>query len=366
MDFIKGKEKLLSIVIFVQTIVIIAMGAFIGIEKWQLYKAGKKKYSPPVVTVEAQPVRAMNFETFISAVGAVKSNETVTLRSQEGGFIKQIVFQSGSFVHKGDILVRFDDAVVNAQLDEAKARLFAAKTNFEREELLLKKEVTSKAAHDKAYAEFKMAEAAVATWKAKVALTVIKAPFDGLVGLKDVSAGAYIKPGEEIVTLDSVDPVIIDFRISETQHDRVSTGQSVDVEIDGFPDNIYTATIDAIDTQIEKMGHSLRVRASMPNPNNALKPGLFARVKFSGTVHENALVVPEGAVETEGNEEYVFAILDGVARRIPVKTAGRNGREVEITKGLAEGVMVVTAGQLRLSDGSPVIVVPEQKKTAYK
>lgn len=359
-------KSLWAIFALVELVIIICVALWALIAWLKDDDAAQKKYQLPTVTVEAKPVERTDFETFISAVGTLKANESIIVRPQEGGVIKSVSFSSGEYVKKGEVLLELEDRVLQAQLQEALAKRDTRKAEYDRAESLFAKKAYPKSKRDEALGNYKVSKASVDLMQAKVQQSILSAPFDGIVGLKDVSVGAYIKPGEEIVSLDNVDPILIDFRISEIHLDKVTVGQTVQVEIDGFSQNLYEATIEAIDPVVDAAGHSIRVRAKMQNRGRDLKPGLFARVRFTESLHEKTMIVPESAVETEGNQEFVYAVIDGIARRAPIKTGGRNGRDVEVKSGLQPGMMVVTSGQMRIGEGFPVIVVPDKKKLGYK
>ncbi len=359
------KKKIYTVIIMIQAIVIVSLTGWIGKGVWDHYQGSKRQYTPPTVTVESTPVELGDFETFITAVGTLKANEAIMLRPQDGGVVKEILFESGTYVKKGQVLLRLDDAVLKAQLAEAEAKLGSAKADYDRAHALFKQKAAPKSKLDETMGVYKRMEAEVAFNQAKLEQSVLRAPFSGFVGLKDVSVGSYLKPGEDIVSLDSADPIKVDFRISETHIDRLKVTQEVEVTVEGFPDHIYTAIIEAIDPVVDETGHSIRVRAVFDNKDQLLKPGLFSRVRFSNISHKDVMVVPEGAVETEGNEEYVYVVLDGVAHKASIKTGARNGKEVEVRSGLTTGTMVVTSGHLRVQEGTPVIVVPVHETQGY-
>lgn len=360
------KTSFFVIATIVQFLLLVGVGTWVGVEKWKVHKAQKKTFKLPTVTVEAQPVKRGDFETFISAVGTLKAKDSVVIRPETSGKVASVSFQSGSNVKKGDVLFSLDDRVIRAQLAEANAKLKNAKSEWVRYKKLFKEKAIQKSKLEQSQAAYEMAKAQADMMQARLNNTVLRAPFDGIIGIRDISPGSYVREGDEIVSLENIDPIYVDFRISEIYLERVKKGQTVEVEIDGFPQNLYEATIEAIDPGVDEKGHSIRVRGILPNPMKDLRPGLFARVRLPNTTHENIMLVPETSIETEGNEEFVFVILDGVARRAPIKTGGRNGKMVEVTAGLKPGMMVITTGQLRLGEGYPVITVDEKKKLKYK
>jgi membrane fusion protein (multidrug efflux system) len=169
-----------------------------------------------------------------------------------------------------------------------------------------------------------------------------------------------VKPGDEIVVLSDVDTMKVEFSIGETHLDKVQPGKEVDLEVDGFPDNIFKAQIEAIDANVDPLNHTLKVRASFSNINDGeLKPGLFARVKLLISSHPDAVMIPDSAVESRGTREYVHLVKNGVAVESPVRTGGRNGKQIEILSGINPDDIVVFVGGMRLGNNKPPVqVVP--------
>jgi len=291
-------------------------------------------------------------------VGTLKANESVIIRPEVEGVIQDIRFKSGDTVAKYDTLMSLQSGVYRALLKEAEAKLELYKGKYERARILYERRSGTLKERDEMYAQMKIAEAEVDKAKTQLAKTVIMAPFSGIIGLKSISPGAYVRVGEDLVTLDDLDPMKIEFRLGENMIDKVEIGKVVQVEIDGFPDNVFEARIEAIDTNIDPMGHSLRVRATLENKDELFKPGLYAKVKLLVSAHENVIMVPESAIESRGNQEYVYRVEDGKARYTVVKTGGRNGEKVEVLAGLKPGQTVIVAGQMKVQDKWPVMAVP--------
>lgn len=279
-----------------------------------------KKRELPQSIVEALPVELGTFETYTSVVGTLKANESVIIRPEVEGVIQDILFKSGDTVSKFDTLMHMQSGVYRALLKEAEAKLELYKGKYERAQILYDRKSGTLKERDEMYAQMKIAEAEVDKAKTQLGKTVIQAPFTGVIGLKNISPGAYVRVGEDLVTLDDLDPMKIEFRLGENMIDKVEVGKIVQVEIDGFPDNVFEAKIEAIDTNIDSMGHSLRVRAHLENKDELFKPGLYAKVKLLVSAHENVIMVPESAIESRGNQEYVYRVEDGKARYTVVKT----------------------------------------------
>lgn len=360
-NFFSFSPGALKGIVFIQTFALIGLLGFGG---WfymtHIRRAGDqmKKRELPQSIVEALPVELGTFETFTSVVGTLKSNESVIIRPEVEGVIQDIRFKSGDTVSKFDTLMHMQSGVYQALLKEAKAKLELYKGKYERAQILYDRKSGTLKERDEMYAQMKIAEAEVDKARTQLGKTVIQAPFTGVIGLKNISPGAYVRVGEDLVTLDDLDPMKIEFRLGENMIDKVEVGKVVQVEIDGFPDNVFEAKIEAIDTNIDPMGHSLRVRAHLENKDELFKPGLYAKVKLLVSSHENVIMVPESAIESRGNQEYVYRVEDGKARYTVVKTGGRNGEKVEILAGLKPGQTVIVAGQMKVQDKWPVMAVP--------
>jgi membrane fusion protein (multidrug efflux system) len=319
---------------------------------------------PPVRVIAGHPEKG-TFEQFTNIAGTLKATESVTLRPEVEGKVRDIYFTSGQRVKKGDKILKIEDAIYKANLEEAEAKLELGRSTYERALALLKRQAGTVKDKDKTYAEWQVTKAEVDKARSQLKKTLIVAPFDGILGLKNLSIGAYVKPGEEIVILSDMDPMNIEFSIAEQYLDKVQPGKDVTLEIDAFPDNVFRAQIESIDANVDPLNRSLKVRATFPNINDGeLRPGLFGRIKLLISSHEDVLMVPDSAVETRGTREYVYLVKNGVAVATPVKVGGRNGKMVEIQSGLEPEDTVVFVGSMKLQDSMPVQVIPQKAMQA--
>ncbi len=257
---------------------------------------------------------------------------------------------------KGAPLVRLDAAVTDAELQQARANLVLAKSKFDRAVDLARQNFISGQAKDEAENNYKVAQAAVALVEAKLAKTEIKAPFAGIIGLRVVSVGDYVKEGADLVNLEAIDPLKVDFRVPETFLRQVQVGQSVEVALDALPGKSYDGKVLALNPLVDAAGRAIVIRAQVKNQDAALRPGMFARVRLITRAEREALVLPEEALVPQGTEQFVFRIVDGKATRVKVETGQRRDGKVEVVSGVDKGDVIVTAGQLRLRDGAPVRV----------
>ena len=305
-----------------------------------------------VVTVER---RAMAYD--VSAVGSLVSNESVVLRPEIAGRIARIGFRDGEAVQRGAVLVELDNAVQRAELQQARAKLTLAKANSGRTEDLFARNFVSQSSRDNARAELDLARASLDLAQARLDRTVIRAPFAGVVGIRSVSPGDFVQDGDALINLEDIATLKLDFRLPELYLDRVQQGQALELATDVLPDETFAARVDAIDPLVDAQGRAVRLRASLANPAGRLRPGVFVRVRLVLAERPNVLVVPEAAlVAAPGNVQFVYQVLEGKAQRVDVTTGMRRDAVVEIVSGLAQGAQVVSAGQLKLRDGAPVLV----------
>ena len=310
----------------------------------------------PGVVVEAVKVVTAALPQTITAVGSLRSDESITVRPEVAGRINAILFNEGQRVTRGATLVRLDPSINEADTQQARANLKLAKSKFDRATDLAKSNFISGQAKDEAENNLRVAEASLQLAEAKLAKTEIKAPFAGIIGLRVMSVGDYVKEGADIVNLESIDPLKVDFRVPEIYMRQVQVGQPLEVTLDALPGKSHEGKVFAINPLVDATGRSIVIRALVKNADTALRPGMFARVRLITRDQQQALVVPEQAIVPAGDEQYVFRIVDGKAVRTRVLVGQRRDGKVEILSGLAAGDTIVSAGQLKLRDGVPVAV----------
>lgn len=324
--------------------------------------AGSKGPAGPAggfaVAVEVAKIAAADFSDAASAVGNLKSNESVVLRAETPGRIAAINFRDGAIVNKGALLVALDAAVQEAELQQARANLALAQSNHKRNQDLLERKFVSQQALDNSAAALKVQEAAVQLAEARVARMRIKAPFTGMVGLRNVSVGDYVKEAQDLINIEDIGTLRVDFKLPETYLGRVVKGQVVEVGSDALAGERFTAVLDAVDPMVDQGGRSISSRARLDNASGKLRPGMFVRVSLLFGERKNVLMAPEQAI-VPGAQPTVFKVVDGKAVATRVKLGIRRAAQVEIVDGLAAGDVVVTAGQLKLRDGAAVRAVGE-------
>jgi len=319
--------------------------------------AGAKGALPPgggAVAVEVARVAAGTIEDDIDAVGTLRSSESVVVRPEISGRIEQLNFTEGARVQKGQVIVALDDSVSAAELAQAKANLALAESSYNRTQELEKEKFVSATAKDQALNSLRVAQANVQLAQARLAKTKIVAPFGGIIGIRQVSVGDYVKEGQDLVTLEDISALKVDFRLPEQLLAVLKPGQTVEVATDAIPGRKFAATLDAIDPLVDQNGRAVLLRARLKNTEGQLRPGMFVRTRLIVSAREQALTVPEEALVPVGAEQFVFRVTDGKAQRVKVGTGVRRAGTVEIVSGLAAGDTVVTAGQIKLRDGVPV------------
>jgi membrane fusion protein (multidrug efflux system) len=311
----------------------------------------------PAVPVEAAKVMAAPLSEQVTAVGTIFSNEAVTVSSEIPGRLEEIHFQEGQPIEKGSPLFTLEDSVYRAQLADAEAKLKLAEQTHKRRTTLLSSQYATAQSADESASAVAVSTAAVELARVQLEKAHIVAPFSGIVGLRRVSVGEYITAGQPLVNLEAIDPVKADFRVPEKFLPAIRVGPTIRIKVDAFPDDSFEGKVYAIDPRLDVAGRSLLVRAVVPNGDQRLRPGLFARVTVLLQLKEDALSVPEQAIVPQGDSQFVFKIVDGKAHLTKVVTGTRRDGRVEIVEGLTAGDQVVTAGQLKIRDGSAVSIV---------
>lgn len=355
--------------IFLTTVIALAVvAAIFGAKRRALGReaAAMAAMRPPAAAVTTAPATAGTWRNTLSAVGTVESYQGVVLRSELEGRIVRVAFESGAAVQAGDVLIEMDVSNETAQLKslEAAARLAAA--SLERVKSLRETNANPLSELDAAEAGHAQALAAIEGLKATLAKKRIVAPFAGRVGIRHVNLGQFLNKGDVIVSLEAVNPAYVDFALPQQDIPNLKPGLGVNVEVDAFPGRIFTGTIEAIDPRVTEATRSVRLRAVVPNADEALRAGLFARVAVQLPAETQVIELPATAVvySPYGNSVYVVvekADAAGGAKQLVaeqrfVTTGDKRGDRVSVLTGLKAGEQVVTAGQMKLRNGAPVTI----------
>jgi membrane fusion protein, multidrug efflux system len=349
----------------VQIVIALCMLAVAGGAWWYFYAQAPAASDTPkpaqggfAVPVETAPVTVGPIERRLTAVGSLRSNESVVIRPEIAGRIAAFRFDEGERVEQGQPLVVLDDSVWRAVVEQTQAALEYSQANYERAVDLLERKVGTTKTRDEAFSQMRVDQAELELARARLDKSTIWAPFEGVVGLRKVSVGDFVNAGDEVVNLEQIDPLKADFRVAEAYLGAVRPGQRIELGVDAFPGQAFAGEVFAIDPLVDESGRSILLRARLPNPEHLLRPGLFARVTLVLNEREGAIQVPEQALVPQGQDQFVFKVADGKAVLTKVTTGVRREGMVEIVDGLGPEDEVVTAGQLKLRDGAAVQPVP--------
>jgi len=321
--------------------------------------------APPPTPVKAVAAKLAPAVDEATAVGTLRADEAVTIRPEIAGRIAEIRFNEGQNVQRGAVLLRLDQSELAAVLASSKAQAGLDKQRLDRAEDMHKKGFISQQALDEQRANYQRSLAKQREDEAKLAKTEIRAAFPGVMGLRQVSEGAYVAAGTDVVRLEKIDQLKLDFRVPESYVGKLKPGQAVRVLVDAYNEQGFAGSVYALEPAVDEGTRTLLVRARVANPQLTLRPGMFARVQVQLGVREKAVWVPEAAIVPRGQDSTVFRVMDGKAELVKVQTGLRNKvGEVEIVKGIAAGDMVVTEGTQRIGPGSPVMVLQGAPKPA--
>lgn len=306
------------------------------------------------VTVETAEVHATPLRSSVKAVGTLIAEASATLRAEVPGQIVALHFSEGQQVSRGARLFSIDATVLEADVNEARANAERSEAAFNRARELFEKQLISGTDYDAARANYDVDAARLNSSQARLSKTVIRAPFEGFVGLRRINVGDYATIGQELVDVVRLDPLRVDFSLPETLLAKLRPNLPIEVTVDAYPNEVFVGYIAAVAPQADRQGHSIEVRGNLPNSELKLRPGLFVRVDVAFGVKENAIVIPEEAIWPIGQDKTVYVVIDGKAQQRVVTIGERQPGAVEILSGLEVGEVIVTAGQMKLYDGAAV------------
>ena len=309
--------------------------------------------------VVAYVVVAKKIDNDVYATGTVLANEQVELQSELAGKVVQLNFQEGNKVTKGQLLVKINDADLKANYKKLELQLSLADEKLKRQKQLLAINGISQEEFDISQNQLNVIKAELDYATAQIAKTEIKAPFDGIIGLKNVSEGAYITPAMVVATVQQINPVKIDFSISERYASLVKKGTSLTFIIDGAGE--FEGQVLAIEPKINPVTRTLQIRAVCTNSKNEIFPGAFAKVKLALSAIDSALMIPTEAVIPELKGKKVFKVVNGKAEPTKVVTGLRTDAQVQIVEGIAIGDTIIARGIMQLKPGTTVKVTEFKK-----
>ncbi len=308
----------------------------------------------PAVVVELATVRTGPVAQTVNAVGTARADEAVVLTAKVTGLIQHIAFVEGQWVERGTTLVGLDATELEAELQQARAEQNNARQLYQRALKLLRTRNVPEARVDELAALLAAADASVQGKAARLADYVVRAPFAGRLGMRNVSVGALIRPGDTITTLDDTRIIKLDFQVPETVIATIKPGLIATARSAAYPGRVFEGVVRTIDSRIDPVTRSVAVRARVPNPEGLLKPGMFLTVDLVVGVKPAAILAPEEAVLASPGGQYVFVVEGGKARRRSIVTGRRLPGEVEVLRGLVRGDQVVVGGTQKLRDGLAV------------
>lgn len=348
---------------------IILVAAFGAYKIW-----GKKVLSPQgqaagaaaaggfSIPVEAFVVKPVPWDITLNTIGSLAGNEAANVKAEVAGRIEKINFIEGQAVDKGSVLVELDDALIRAELSRAQAAFTLADANYTRRKDLIEIGAIAAQEGDQYLAAMQDAQAALNFANTRLAKTKIRAPFDGIAGLRSISLGDYLDVGSLVTEVVSINPIKLEFTVPEKYQRDMKLNQTVKVEVDGFPGKIFDGEIYAIDPSIDVDTRSIRLKAMVYNNDELLKPGMFARLNLLLEKRDGIMAVPEQSILPVGTKSFVYRIVDGKATKTEVTIGDRKGGMVEIVSGLNEGEQVITAGVVKVQDGTPVMTMEQMQK----
>lgn len=345
------------------SLLVLVFGGIFGWKAIQGYFIGQyfANFQPPPVTVSTGKADVRQWQPHVQAVGSLAAVRGVDVAAEVAGVVKEIRFKSGDTVNQGDLLVQLDDAAEQAELPGLRARARQAEQNLERARRMLEQGLGPEETLDTAQSEFDQARSTLRAREVSVQKKSIRAPFAGRLGIRQVNVGEYLQPGTSIVTLQSMNPLYVNFTLPQQQLGRIETGQEMDLISDAFSET-FTGRITAISPRIDASSRNFAVQGEVANAKERLRPGMFVEMLIRTGTPGEFVTVPRTAVSYSlyGDSVYVVEAAEEGEMPIAAERFVRTGEErddrVAILEGVADGETVVTAGQLKLRDGSRIVI----------
>ena len=370
-----------SSLIQIFTVIFVAVISWLIWDKWDIItgssdsKNSIAKPEKPPTAVDARSVRVDNIVVNMEVVGNLKALDAIDVTSEINGIITKINFSEGQSIQKGEVLFLLDSNIEKAEITIQKADVDRWTALLERRQRLARSaEKLSKTKNiartrldqlltdeTEALAQLQIAQAKLIIAQNNLYKKIIKAPFNGVTGLKLKSIGEYLEPGEVVTSLDSIDPIELDFEVPESVISSLKIATEINAFTRAWGDEVFTGIIKSVNTRVNLESRSITVRAEINNSNLKLKPGMFMMVKLPIITRKNAIIVPEESVLTDGTQRTIYVIKDGVTKSKPVKLGQRLPGEVEVLEGIPSDAIVITGGIQKVRDGSKVIIRDSKK-----
>lgn len=355
----KKKAGLIAGAVLVLLVIVGIIGGVKAAQIVAMIDAGES-FVPPAVGVTTAEVTADSWEVTVSAIGTAVAVQATDIASEVPGAVRTLRMESGQEVDAGDVLLTLDSALERAQLRAARADAQLAQLTLDRSERLGAEGAVPTAEIDGARARQASSAANVSLLQATIARKTIRAPFSGRLGICDVGLGQIVQPGAPLVTLQRIDPIYVDFQVPASQLTRLTTGLVVRTESDSYADEVFEGTIETIDGQVDASTRNVRVRATLPNPDERLRPGMFLDVRVLQPDERRVVMVPNTSVlyAPYGDSVYIVEEEDGatVGRQVFVRVGERRGDFVEVLSGVDEGQTVVATGAFKLQNGATLSI----------
>jgi membrane fusion protein (multidrug efflux system) len=349
-------------------ILLLVVGGIVGVKTLQisaLIASGKEQGGPPPVTISTVVAEADRWDRRVESVGSFRAVQGADLSTEESGVITKIHFANGAEVKEDDLLLELDTETEQANLRSAEAEQDLARTVYERTKRLRQNNTVPQSDLDAAESQLRKMTALVEQLKATIRKKQLNAPFSGRLGIREVNLGQFVNYGDKIVTLQSLDPIFVDFLLPQQLIAGLQLGKKIQVFTDVYPNRVFEGELTAINSEIDRVTRNIRLQGTLKNSEGALRPGMFARVILSLGEAEDVVRVPATSLLRAPYGDSVFVVLeksreDGSKMLVAEQRFVRSGRTmgdfVAITEGLQAGDTVVSAGVFKLRNGSPVNV----------
>jgi membrane fusion protein (multidrug efflux system) len=347
-------KKRMLIMLGLATVFITGIGA-VKLSQIHAGMAQMAKLAPPPAAVTTAVSKGERWQPALGAVGSLRAVNGVAVSTDLAGIVSQIAFQSGGSVKKGDLLLKLDTQQEEALLRAAEARRDLAKVNLERQRELVKDGAVSQSAFDSAETEYRQAVAAVDEAQALIARKTITAPFDGQLGIRQADLGQYLNVGAPIVSLQSIDPIYVEFSVPQQNLDQIAAGKKIRLKAAGLSGEEFEGEITAIESRLDDATRNIRIQGTIQNPESKLRPGMFVNVEVL-LPEKEVISIPASSISYAPYGDSVFVVKDKQVQQQFVKLGATRGDQVSIVSGLKEGDEVVSSGVFKLRSGMPVEV----------
>lgn len=342
-------------------LLVLSVPAFFKYQQIQVAMASMGDGGMPPTNIEAAVVRHEMWQDRVASVGTLTANDGIDVKNEVEGVIEAIHVESGHRVEQGDLLVSINDDVEQADLAAFQAQAKLAQANFARAKSLWEKGTGSEREFDDAQSALQVAQANLEQIRARIAKKNIRAPFGGVLGIRNINTGQYVSPGTKLFSLQDHGVMFADFSVPESNFPRISTGLDVQFKVSAYPDRVFTGAVEAIEAKVDEMTRNIAVRARLLNEQGLLLPGMYADIYLVLAQPTERLVLPSTAIVFSSFGNSVFVVAPGengqdLAQQVQVKTGEQRGDLVEILTGLSGDELVVQAGTNKLKNNTPVVV----------